>query len=141
MECVRCKATAVIEGSLMEGSSGGDVYFCSNEVPSIKRLFSVGNRKIKAFACLHCSHLELMVEFTDKAASKEFRELIRQSACNTFTTVLGPGSDDFHSDNIHLDLIERKSGYRICQWDVLTMPEAGSTVSPEQPHDITKGAD
>jgi len=82
-----------------------------------------------------------MVEFTDKAASKEFRELIRQSACNTFTTVLGPGSDDFHSDNIHLDLIERKSGYRICQWDVLTMPEAGSTVSPEQPHDITKGAD
>jgi hypothetical protein len=65
MECVRCKATAVIEGALMEGSSGGDVYFCSNEVSSIKRLFSVGNRKIKAYACLHCSHLELMVEFTD----------------------------------------------------------------------------
>jgi hypothetical protein len=66
MECVRCQATAVIEGSLMEGSSGGDILFCSNEVPYLKRMLSVGNRRIKAYACLHCSHLELMVEFTEK---------------------------------------------------------------------------
>ena len=70
MECVRCKATAVIEGSLMEGSSGGDVYFCSNEISSIKRLISIGNRKIKAYACLHCSHLELMVEFKESNRKK-----------------------------------------------------------------------
>jgi hypothetical protein len=74
------------------------------------------------------------VSFTDKAASKEFRELIRQSACNTFSTVLGPGSDDFHNSHIHLDLIERKGGYRMCQWDVLTVPEVGSAVSPKHPH-------
>lgn len=66
MECVRCGATAMIEGSLMEGSSGGDIYFCANEIPLMKRIFSVGNRKIKSYACLHCSHLELMVEFTEK---------------------------------------------------------------------------
>jgi hypothetical protein len=74
------------------------------------------------------------VDLTDKAASKEFRELIRQSACNAFTTVLGPGSDDYHNSHIHLDLIERKGGYRMCQWDVLTMPEVGGGVSPEDPH-------
>jgi hypothetical protein len=74
------------------------------------------------------------VDLTDKAASKEFRELIRQSACNTFSTVLGPGSDDFHKTHIHLDLIERKGGYRICRWDAQTVPEVGSTVPPERPH-------
>ena len=51
-----------------------------------------------------------------------------------FTTVLGPGSDDFHKTHIHLDLIERKGGYRMCQWDVLTVPEAGSALPPEHAH-------
>jgi len=74
------------------------------------------------------------VDLTDKTVSKEFREHIRQSACATFTTVLGPGSDDFHKTHIHLDLIERKGKYRICQWDVLTLPEVGSTLLPERPH-------
>jgi hypothetical protein len=74
------------------------------------------------------------VDLTDKAASKEFREVIRQSACNTFPTVLGPGSDDWHASNIHLDLIERKGNYRICQWDVLSPTEVGSTLAPERPH-------
>jgi hypothetical protein len=73
------------------------------------------------------------LDLTDNAASKEFRQLIRQRACNTFTTVLGPGSDEFHNGHIHLDLIERKGGYRICQWEVLTVPEVGSTVTPETP--------
>jgi predicted nucleic-acid-binding Zn-ribbon protein len=70
MECVRCGATAMIDGSLTESSSGGDVLFASNEKSFLKRMFSIGNRKIKAFACLHCSHLELMVEFTDKDRKK-----------------------------------------------------------------------
>ncbi len=56
----------MIEGSLTETSSGGDVRFFPNEVSYMKRMFSIGNRKIKAYACLHCSHLELMVEFTDR---------------------------------------------------------------------------
>ncbi|HME28328.1 MAG TPA: extensin family protein, partial [Pseudolabrys sp.] len=35
-----------------------------------------------------------------------------------FTTVLGPGSDSQHDSHIHLDLIERRQGFRMCQWDV-----------------------
>ena len=43
---------------------------------------------------------------------------LRDSACHRFTTVLGPGSDGYHEAHIHLDLIERRQGYRMCQWDV-----------------------
>jgi len=32
--------------------------------------------------------------------------------------VLGPGADAQHESHIHLDLIERTHGYRMCQWDV-----------------------
>ncbi len=56
----------MIDGSLMEGSSGGNVFFLPRATSYLKRIFGTGTRKIKAFACLHCSHLELMVEFTDK---------------------------------------------------------------------------
>ncbi len=66
VECVRCGTTAMLEGSLLEGSSGGDVRYCSNEISKMKRMFSIGIRTVKAYACLHCSHLELMVEFTEK---------------------------------------------------------------------------
>lgn len=31
------------------------------------------NRKVKAYACLHCSHVELMVEFTEKDR-KQYQE-------------------------------------------------------------------
>jgi hypothetical protein len=40
---------------------------------------------------------------------------IRASACLYFTTVLGPGTDWQHADNLHLDLRQRRKDYRICQ--------------------------
>lgn len=55
---------------------------------------------------------------SDPVVSKPFREQMRVAACGRFTTVLGPGSDGYHSDHIHLDLAERSRGYRICQWNV-----------------------
>jgi hypothetical protein len=58
------------------------------------------------------------VQPTDAAVSRDFRLTMRTSACARFTTVLGPGSDGYHEDHIHVDLAERHSGYRICQWDV-----------------------
>jgi hypothetical protein len=59
-----------------------------------------------------------VVHPTDAAVSKDFRLAMRTSVCARFTTVLGPGSDGYHEDHIHVDLAERRSGYRICQWDV-----------------------
>ena len=62
------------------------------------------------------------VLLTDMTAPKDLREGLRASACARFTTVLGPGSDGYHEAHIHLDLIERHNGYRICQWDVREPP-------------------
>ena len=58
------------------------------------------------------------IVLTDAAEPKELREGLRDSACRRFTTVLGPGSDAYHEQHIHLDVLERRAGYRICQWDV-----------------------
>lgn len=46
---------------------------------------------------------------------ESFQAAVRSSACMDFTTVLGPGSNDAHSDHLHLDIKARGSGYRLCQ--------------------------
>jgi len=58
------------------------------------------------------------MSLTDRAAPRELREAVLHSACVRFTTVLGPGSDGYHEDHVHLDLMERHNDYRICQWSV-----------------------
>ena len=45
---------------------------------------------------------------TDPNISKDFRDDMRKGACERFKTVLGPGSDGYHEDHIHLDLAERR---------------------------------
>jgi hypothetical protein len=75
------------------------------------------------------------VDPTDVQVSKEFRESWKKSVCARFSTVLGPGSDGYHENHIHVDLMERRSGYRaMCQWDVRVpeekpAPELASTGS------------
>jgi hypothetical protein len=56
---------------------------------------------------------------TDPSVTKSFRERMRASACARFTTVLGPGSDGYHNEHIHIDLAQRSNGYRICHWNVI----------------------
>jgi hypothetical protein len=72
-----------------------------------------------------------IVNLTDIKVEKAVRERIKQAACARFTTVLGPGSDAYHETHIHLDLAERRSGYRMCQWDVRDV--ATVPMPPERP--------
>jgi hypothetical protein len=58
------------------------------------------------------------ISLTDRSVPRELRESVLHSVCARFTTVLGPGSDGYHEDHIHLDLMERHNNYRICQWNV-----------------------
>ena len=58
------------------------------------------------------------IALTERATPRALREKVLQSLCTRFPTVLGPGSDGYHEDHIHFDLAERRSDYRICQWDV-----------------------
>jgi hypothetical protein len=59
-----------------------------------------------------------VVRPADAGAPLEFRLAMKTAVCNRFTTVLGPGSDGYHEDHIHVDLAERHGGYRICHWDL-----------------------
>jgi hypothetical protein len=58
------------------------------------------------------------ISLTDRTLARELRESVLHSACTRFSTVLGPGSDWYHEDHIHLDVMERRNNYRICQWNV-----------------------
>ena len=66
------------------------------------------------------------IELTEPHADKAFREDLRRSMCARFTTVLGPGSDLYHEDHVHIDLAERRSGYRICEWDIAEPQQASA---------------
>jgi hypothetical protein len=72
------------------------------------------------------------MELTDMTAPKDLRESLRESACHRFNTVLGPGADGYHEGHIHLDLADRRNGYRICQWDVREPPPPVSEVASAQ---------
>ena len=40
---------------------------------------------------------------------------VQATACQQFNTVLAPGSNRYHEDHIHVDLMRRASGRLICQ--------------------------
>jgi hypothetical protein len=40
---------------------------------------------------------------------------VEEGACSLFTTVLAPGSNAYHEDHMHVDLMRRSSGRLICQ--------------------------
>ncbi len=44
---------------------------------------------------------------------------VQGAACEQFTTVLAPGSNRFHYDHIHVDLMRRASGRSICNPDAV----------------------
>jgi hypothetical protein len=70
------------------------------------------------------------VHLTDPSASPAFRARVRDASCRWFTTVLGPGSDRYHEQHVHLDRAERSRGHRLCQWNVRVLPEPASVPLP-----------
>jgi hypothetical protein len=74
---------------------------------------------------------------TDVNADKDWRNAVRESACARFATVLGPGSDGYHEEHIHLDLEPRTNNYKICEWDVREPPPAQAQAKePAAPAEI-----
>jgi hypothetical protein len=45
---------------------------------------------------------------------------VQGAACDSFNTVLAPGSNRFHYDHIHVDLMRRGSGHKICNPDQIS---------------------
>jgi hypothetical protein len=74
-----------------------------------------------------------LVGLTDPHVAKELREELRRSACARFATVLGPGSDGYHENHVHVDLAERRSGHRMCQWAIREPGEEPATGTAQVP--------
>lgn len=74
------------------------------------------------------------IGLTDRTLSRDVRERVLHSVCARFSTVLGPGSDWYHEDHIHLDLAQRRNDYRICQWNVWDpLPQVAPLLPAERP--------
>lgn len=77
-----------------------------------------------------------LIDLTDRTQPRELRETVLHSVCTRFSTVLGPDSDWYHEDHIHLDLMERRNNYKICQWDVLDpMPKVAPLLPAMRPEE------
>ena len=75
------------------------------------------------------------IGLTDRTMSREVRERVLHSVCSRFSTVLGPGSDWYHEDHIHLDLAQRRND-RICQWNVWDpLPRVAPLLPAERPEE------
>jgi hypothetical protein len=74
------------------------------------------------------------ISLTDRSVPRDLRESVLHSVCARFSTVLGPGSDWYHEDHIHLDLMARHNDYRICQWNVWDpLPPIAPIMPAERP--------
>jgi hypothetical protein len=76
------------------------------------------------------------ITLTDRTVPRELRETVLHSVCARFSTVLGPGSDWYHEEHIHLDLMERHNNYKICQWNVWDpLPQIAPLLPAERPEE------
>jgi hypothetical protein len=105
-------------GSVLAGIDNLDSFECrgQNRIVGAK-LSEHGRANALDISALRLKSGQL-VRLADPADSKDVRMAMRTSAYEHFTTVLGPGADGYHEDHIHIDLAERRSGYRICQWHI-----------------------
>lgn len=75
MKCIACGSPALVEGTLLDANSTGDISFKIGETSFIKRIFGIKNdRRVHAYGCVHCQHLQLAVDFseTDLERYQEF---------------------------------------------------------------------
>ncbi|WP_424629663.1 extensin family protein [Bradyrhizobium sp. SYSU BS000235] len=74
------------------------------------------------------------LSLTDRTLARDTREKVLASVCTRFTTVLGPGSDWYHEDHVHLDLAERRNNYKLCHWNVYDpLPAVAPLLPAERP--------
>jgi len=59
---------------------------------------------------------------------------VQATACQQFTTVLAPGSNAYHYDHIHVDLMRRASQRVICQPAALSGEEVAARAGQRNPY-------
>ena len=76
------------------------------------------------------------IALTDRTVPRETREAVLHSVCSRFVTVLGPGSDGYHEEHIHLDLMEHQNHFKLCHWEIYdALPQIAPLMPAERPED------
>jgi hypothetical protein len=81
---------------------------------------AIGNAMdLQALVTAKGKHFDVAPQSDDKNnEDPAFLALMKKTACQRFMTVLGPGSDGYHSLHVHIDLEARRSGMRLCEWNL-----------------------
>lgn len=66
MNCLGCGSSAMVRGTVIDNSTGGEIAFRFDETPTWQKVLGVGARVIRGHGCVHCGHLQLAVDFTEK---------------------------------------------------------------------------
>lgn len=123
-------------GSVLNGLDNFDSYECRgrNRVRGAK-LSEHGKANALDVRSLDLAN-GTKLSLTDRTLSRDIREKVLWSVCTRFTTVLGPGSDWYHEDHIHLDIAQRRNNYKLCQWNVYDpLPETVPLLPAERPEE------
>jgi hypothetical protein len=70
---------------------------------------------IAAFTLANGHTITVRTGWRGTPAEQGFLHDVEEGACATFATVLAPGSNVYHEDHLHLDLMRRSTGRLICQ--------------------------
>ncbi|MBU2360557.1 MAG: extensin family protein [Alphaproteobacteria bacterium] len=97
----------------------GSTYDCrrrNNRPDGLLSEHAFGNAfDIMSFTFQDGTSLPVLPRQDEGDLEEAFQRAVRGAACLDFTTVLGPGSDPSHAEHLHLDIRDRKGGYRLCQ--------------------------
>lgn len=66
MKCLACGSEALVGGTVINGSDGGQIVFRIDDVPIWKSMFGVGTRGIRSYGCVHCGNLQFAADFSEK---------------------------------------------------------------------------
>lgn len=113
-------ATAALPGEVQLTSiNHGSTYVCRrrNNLPTGKMSeHAIGNAiDVVSFGFKGRDPVAVSPRAGSGTMEESYQRAVRGGACLYFTTVLGPGTNTSHADHLHLDIIKRKRGYRLCQ--------------------------
>jgi len=118
-DIVQPAAGRLDERGALAGLEQGSGYICRrrNNAPEGKLSeHSFGNAiDVMAFRFAEGEPIRVEPREREGTLAEAFQRTARAGACLYFTTVLGPGTDAAHADHLHLDVKQRRGGFRLCQ--------------------------
>jgi len=101
---------------------GGSGYMCrrrNNQAEGALSEHAYGNAfDVMGFRFEHGKSVMIAPIHDQDSLTQAFQDAVRATACLDFATVLGPGSNAYHDDHLHVDIKTRNGGFRVCELGV-----------------------